>query len=45
MCDDGTYVKSVFRGSGAMTNVMYGKSVIASEAKRSRENPGGRNQI
>ncbi len=41
MCGDGTYGQSAFHGGGAITNVMYGKSVIASEAKQSRENPGG----
>jgi len=28
-----------------LVNVIYGKFVIASEPKQSRENPGGRNQI
>jgi hypothetical protein len=28
MCGDGTYGKSAFHRRGAMTNVMYGKSVI-----------------
>jgi hypothetical protein len=45
MCGDGTHGQSAFRGSGVATNVIYRRSVIASEAKQSRENPGGRNQI
>jgi hypothetical protein len=45
MCGEVTYGQSAFRGSGVVTNVIYGGSIIASEAKQSRENPGGRNQI
>jgi hypothetical protein len=38
------YGQSAFHGSGVVTNVIYARSVIASEAKQSREKPGGRNQ-
>jgi hypothetical protein len=46
MCGEVTYGQSALQGgSGVATNVMYGGPVIASEAKQSRENPGGHNQI